>query len=276
MENMNYIGELRKMPVELDSNGKVYYTIQLFDSAQNEKTELPFNEYIGSTISINYQGNIYCTKCGRKTAKSFNQGFCYPCFRDAPEAAECIIRPELCRAHLGEGRDPEWEEKYHNQPHLVYLATNDVIKVGVTRMTQIPTRWIDQGAKSALILATTPNRYLAGVIEVALKDHFTDKTNWRKMLQNNIDEEINLNATKIALKDKLTDDIAQYITNESQPTEINYPVIEYPNKIKSINLEKTPNVSGKLMGIKGQYILLDNGRVMNIRKYAGYQVEITL
>lgn len=273
---MNYFGEFRKMPVTLDENGQVHYTVQLFDTESGEASKFSFNEHIGSTISIDYGGNIFCTKCGRKTNKSFGQGFCYPCFRNAPEAAECIIRPELCRAHLGEGRDPEWEEKHHNQPHLVYLAANDVIKVGVTRITQIPTRWIDQGAKSAIILAETPNRYLAGVLEIALKEKFTDKTNWRKMLQNNIDEEIDLVAAKIALKDTLTEDIAQYITDGDQPTHIHYPVLEYPKKIKSINLEKTPNVSGQLMGIKGQYILLDNDRVMNIRKYTGYQVEITL
>lgn len=174
---------------------------------------------------------------------------------------------------MGEGRDPEWEEKHHNKPHYVYLAATDKVKVGVTRDHQIPPRWIDQGASAAIRLAKTPNRYLAGVIEVALKDTFDDKTNWRSMLRNEIDESIDLEDTKRELEPLLPADIAEYITDEDEITQIEYPVIAFPKKIKTINLDRTPSIEGKLMGIKGQYLLLDNDRVINIRKYAGYQVN---
>lgn len=273
---MKLKGELRKMPVTLDGKSQVDYTLRLYDTASKNEQTLSFNQFIGKEVTFHYNGVILCKKCGKRTKTSFNQGFCYPCFKNAPEAAECIIRPELCRAHLGEGRDIEWEEKNHNQPHIVYLAATNVVKVGVTRASQIPIRWIDQGASAAIKLAETPNRYLAGVIEVALKSEFTDKTNWRKMLKNEIDDSIDLEETKWELEELLPDDIAQYITEEDELTPINYPVLEFPSKVKSINLEKQPLVSGKLLGIKGQYLLFDQDRVMNIRKHTSFQVEVDL
>ncbi|HLW30168.1 MAG TPA: DUF2797 domain-containing protein [Brumimicrobium sp.] len=270
---MTFKGELRKMLVDFNEKNVVQYQMKFFNTETQEEKLLPMNELIGQTVSFQFDGNIFCVKCGNKTKTSFNQGFCYPCFQNAPESAECIIRPELCRAHLGEGRDVEWEEKNHNQPHIVYLAASDVIKVGVTRGTQIPTRWIDQGANEAIKLAETPNRYLAGVIEVALKSEFTDKTNWRKMLRNDIDESIDLEETKWKLEELLPEDIAQYITEDDELTDINYPVLEFPTKIKSVNLDKKTSISGKLLGIKGQYFLLDGDRVMNIRRHTGYEIE---
>jgi len=266
-------GELRKMSVRLDDESKVHYQLIFFDTPSQEERRVSINEQIGKTIVFHFTGKIICKKCGKETKTSYNQGFCYTCFKDAPESAECIIRPELCRAHLGEGRDVEWEEKNHNQPHFVYLAATDVVKVGVTRSTQIPTRWIDQGASEAIKLAETPNRYLAGVIEVALKSEFTDKTNWRKMLRNEIDDSIDLEETKWQLEELLPSDIAQYISEEDDITSIEYPVLEYPSKITSLNFDKTPIIKGKLLGIKGQYFLLDNGRVINIRRHTGYQVS---
>ena len=273
---MKLKGELRKMPVALNAENKVEYSLRLYDTANKDEQTLSFNQFINKKLTFYYNGVILCKKCGKQTKTSFNQGFCYPCFKNAPEAAECIIRPELCRAHLGEGRDVEWEEKNHNQPHIVYLAATNVVKVGVTRSSQIPTRWIDQGASSAIKLAETPNRYLAGTIEVALKSEFTDKTNWRKMLKNEIDNSIDLEETKWKLEELLPDDIAQYITEDDELTSIYYPVLEYPTKVKSINLEKQPLFTGKLLGIKGQYLIFDENRVMNVRRHTSFQVEINL
>ena len=273
---MTYTGELRKMPAKINGDGIVEYGLRLFDTATQEEQLYSFNELIGKEISFKFEGNIFCINCGRKTKTSFAQGFCFPCFKNAPQNSECIIHPELCRAHLGEGRDPEWEEENHNKPHYVYLAATDKVKVGVTRDHQVPTRWIDQGASSAIKLAKTPNRYLAGMIEVALKDTFDDKTNWRNMLKNEIDEDIDLEQVKRDLEPLLPGDIAEYITDEDEITYINYPVIMYPKSLKTINLDKTPQFEGKLMGIKGQYLLMDENRVINIRKYAGYQVSLTV
>lgn len=237
--------------------------------------EIVMNDFIGKSISLKYEGVINCTKCGKRTKNSFGQGFCYPCFTSAPEAAECIIRPELCRAHLGEGRDVEWEEKYHNKPHVVYLAASDVVKVGVTRDTNIPSRWIDQGAMSAIRLAETPNRYEAGKLEVALKSMFTDKTNWRKMLKNEFDDSIDLEEVKWTLHDQLPSDLTEFFSEDDEIIDINYPVLEFPEKVKSLSFDKLDHIEGILKGIKGQYLLLDGDRVLNIRKHTGYEIEIS-
>lgn len=258
-------GNLRKMKVQLDD--KIQYHMDL-------SSEVDVNSFIGKEISLKWNGIINCQKCGKVTRKSFGEGFCYPCFSSAPEAAPCIIRPELCRAHLGEGRDPEWEEKYHNKPHIVYLAASSAVKVGITRLQQVPTRWIDQGASAAIILAETPNRYEAGRLEVALKDIFTDKTNWRKMLTNDVDNTIDLVEEKWALEEHLPSDILNLFSENDEVTELNFPVIAFPEKVKSLSFDKTPEIVGKLMGIKGQYLLFENGEVLNIRRHTGYYVEI--
>lgn len=233
------------------------------------------NDFIGQEITIEFSGNIYCKSCGKQTKKSFSQGFCYPCFRSAPEASPCIIRPELCEAHLNKGRDVEWEQTYHNQPHVVYLAAGSAIKVGVTQAANIPTRWIDQGASSAVIIARTPHRQIAGMIEVELKKSFTDKTHWQKMLRNEVLQEVDfeesfgtaLNSTPDELKDYLCLDNSRFIGR--------YPVLDYPVKVVSFCQEKSPSINGVLKGIKGQYLLFDANRVINIRKYQGYEVIIT-
>ncbi len=258
-------GNLRKMRTTLGD--PIQYHLSLSE-------ELCINDFVGKEITLTWSGRINCTNCGKVTKKSFGQGFCYPCFISSPNAAECILRPELCRAHLGEGRDPEWEEKHHNQPHVVYLAASSAVKVGVTRAEQVPTRWIDQGATAAIRLAEVPNRYEAGRIEVSLKEFFTDKTSWQRMLKNEIDESIDLEEEKWSLEDKLPQDITEYFSENDEIIELNYPVIEFPEKVKSIGFDKVPMIQGKLMGIKGQYLIFEGGLVLNIRKHTGYYVEI--
>lgn len=258
-------GNLRKMKTTLDD--PIQYHLSLSE-------ELYMNDFVGKEITLTWSGRINCTNCGKVTKKSFGQGFCYPCFISSPNAAECILRPELCRAHLGEGRDPEWEEKHHNQPHVVYLAASSAVKVGVTRAEQVPTRWIDQGATAAIRLAEVPNRYEAGRIEVSLKEFFTDKTSWQRMLKNEIDESIDLEEEKWSLEDQLPQDIIDYFSENDEIIELNYPVIEFPEKVKSVGFDKIPTIQGKLMGIKGQYLIFEGGLVLNIRKHTGYYVEI--
>jgi hypothetical protein len=177
---------------------------------------------------------------------------------------------------LGEGRDPDWEEKHHNVPHIVYLAATDAVKVGVTRATQVPTRWIDQGAAQAIILAETPNRYEAGMLEVALKDFFTDKTNWQRMLKNETDDTIDLVDEKWRLHDELPSDLTTHFSEEDDVLSLKYPVEMYPEKVKSIGLDKTPSFNAVLKGIRGQYLMFEGGMVMNIRKHTGYTVQLTV
>lgn len=260
------VGNLKKMRTSLED--VVQYSLD-FDQL------FVVNERIGNSIRIEWTGIINCVKCSKVTKSSFGEGFCYSCFTLAPEAADCILRPELCRAHLGEGRDIEWEEANHNQPHVVYLAQSSAVKIGITRETQVPTRWIDQGATAAIRLAEVPNRYTAGMIEVALKSIFTDKTNWQKMLRNEIDESIDLVETKWELEEQLPSDIMEYFSENDEVIEIPYPVDKYPEKVKSIGLDKFPVIEGILSGIKGQYLIFDDGRVFNVRKHAGYAVQIS-
>ncbi len=239
----------------------------------NDQT-ISINEALGKVLRLSYTGRNFCVLCNRQSAKLFGEGLCYPCFRDAPENAPCILKPELCRAHLGEGRNPEWEEKFHLKPHFVYLAQTSDVKVGVTRSTQIPTRWIDQGAKRAIVLCSVPYRQLAGAIEVFLKAYLTDKTNWSKMLTDQFDPRLDLVSWKLDLLAKLPEELIQYAEPANDVFEFNYPVLTYPSKVSSISLEKESLAEGVLQGIRGQYMIFENGRVLNIRRHSGMEAEI--
>lgn len=268
MSTRSYEGNLRKMSTMYAD--PVKYKLVLGEA------EIDMNNAVGKQLKLHFTGLINCIRCGRKTSKSFAQGFCFPCFRDAPENSECIIRPELCEAHLGKGRDPEWEEKNHNQPHVVYVAISSGIKVGVTRATQVPYRWIDQGAWKAIKLAETPNRYLAGIIEVELKKFASDKTAWQRMLKNELPSEVEVLETKRKLQELMDDKFNQYDSQDDDIYEINYPVLKYPDKVKSHNLDKNPTLAGKLQGVKGQYLIFEGGIVINIRKYGGYYINFEI
>ncbi len=261
---MEYTGNLQKMRTELAL--PVRYFLKFGEE------EICMNDYLGKHISMEFTNEIYCVKCGRIPKKSFAQGFCYPCFTTAPETEECVLKPELCRAHEGIARDMEYAQSHCLIDQFVYLALTSGIKVGVTRSTQIPTRWIDQGAIQAIKLAKTPNRFTAGQIEVALKEFMADKTNWRLMLTGTIAAERTLAEVKSEAIDNLDEEFESYIQWDDEITEINYPVLNYPQKVVSLNLDKTPEVGGILTGIKGQYLMFDERAVINIRKYSGYKV----
>ncbi|MFC2112122.1 DUF2797 domain-containing protein [Bacteroidota bacterium] len=232
------------------------------------------NPLLGTSLAFNFQDIIHCIRCGRVTKKSFAQGYCYPCFTTAPETSECILRPELCQAHEGVSRDMKWSEGHCLQDHIVYLALSSGLKVGVTRSSQVPTRWIDQGAWKAIRLARTPNRHLAGRIEVALKAHMSDRTNWRHMLTNTLAGGIDLIEEKGKAADLLQEELSQYLIQDNEVIEINYPVLQYPEKVKSLGFDKTKFIDGVLIGIKGQYLIFKDGSVLNIRKHSGYLVAM--
>lgn len=269
-------GNLRKMVVELAS--PVNYALPL------GKQLVPLNQYVGKTISLRFTGMIHCVSCGRKINKSFQQGYCFPCMRALPECDQCIVRPEKCHFHLGTCRDAAWGEKFCFQHHYVYLANSSGVKVGITRGTQIPIRWIDQGATQALPIFKVQDRYQSGLLEVALKAFVADRTDWRKMLKNLASPVDLLKERDLLLEQSLAqvNEVREKFGEESieflgdaEMTEISYPVNSYPEKITSLNFDKAPKISGVLQGIKGQYMIFDCG-VVNIRKFAGYHVELSV
>ena len=261
---MQYQGVLKKMKTEnLD---EIQYYLDM-------KTDfLNMNQLLNKEISISFI-KYECLNCHlEKTV--YRQGFCKSCFFDIPQAADWIMKPELSKAHLDiEERDLAYEKSVQLQPHIVYLANSSNIKVGVTRKGQVPTRWIDQGAHEAIEIVETPNRYLAGITEVALKDFVADKTNWRKMLKNDI-EEVSLIEWREKLKEFIPEEAKDYFIENNSETHLNFPVKKYPEKPKSLNLIKTSKYTGKLVGIKGQYLIFDDETVFNVRSNEGLVVSI--
>jgi len=264
---MKYKGLLSKMKSALKE--KVQYWLVL-----DKTLQVHLNPLLGSRVSIEWTGKINCISCGKMIPKSYGQGFCYNCLMASPEASPCIMRPELCEGHLGKGRNSEWETANHIQPHAVYMAQTSAIKVGVTRLTQIPTRWIDQGAWRAIVLAEVPYRQLAGLIEVELKQFISDRTDWRKMLSNQQDDE-DLKVLSQTMTSFLPPTLAPYATPDASIVELQYPVLKYPNEPKGISLEADKIAEGILTGIRGQYVILDGFRVMNMRKYSGYEITFS-
>ena len=264
---MTYEGVLTKMQTEY-SNPIQYYLVF-------ENSFLHLNQLLNKSMEITFLG-YQCLNCGKKK-KIFRQGFCYDCFMSSAAAGDWILKPELSTAHLDiEDRDLEYEKRVQLQPHIVYLALSSEVKVGVTRLTQVPTRWIDQGAVQAIPIVEVPNRYLAGITEVALKNHFADKTNWQKMLKNEY-LPVDLIKERASLKYLIPNEVQEYYHPEKDDLyDLHFPVLEYPKKVSSLNLDKLPNFSGKLTGIKGQYLIFEDGTVFNVRTFEGYVVKIDL
>tara|TARA_R110002124_G_scaffold57039_3_gene160221 strand:- start:1880 stop:2716 length:837 start_codon:yes stop_codon:yes gene_type:complete len=269
-------GAVRKMKTGLA--GPVAYTMVLGEH------EIPLNGYLGKQLQLEYQGVINCIHCGRKTAKSFNQGYCYPCFKRLAQCDTCIMSPEKCHYAAGTCREPEWGEQHCMIDHYVYLANTSGIKVGITRGSQVPTRWMDQGATQARPIFRVSSRLASGLVETTFKAHIADKTNWQAMLKGDA-EPVDLEAVRSRLMAECAVELdtlvkshgIQSITElpDEPDVHISYPVLEYPTKVKSLNLDKTPSIGGTLMGIKGQYLMFDTG-VINMRKYGGYNVSLQL
>ncbi len=244
--------------------------------------QVPMNPLVDENIQLIYAGEIRCQHCQRKTKKSYSGGFCFPCSQKLAQCDLCFMKPELCHFAQGTCREPEWGEQVCMQDHIVYLANSSGIKVGITRISQIPTRWVDQGATQALPVFRVSSRYHSGLVEVMFKQHVSDRTDWRKMLRGSADY-IDLAEQRDRLLTECADEIqllqhqvgesAITIFTDEKPLEITYPVSQYPQKISSLNFDKTPEITGKLLGIKGQYLILDIG-VLNIRKFNGYQITM--
>ncbi|GHD12198.1 hypothetical protein GCM10007052_12760 [Halioglobus japonicus] len=267
-------GAVRKMTTELSD--EVQYQLPLGDS------HLPMNALLGSALSLSYSGQINCIACDRKTNKSFSQGFCYPCFKRLAQCDTCIMSPEKCHYDAGTCREPQWGEANCMIDHFVYLSNTSGVKVGITRHSQVPTRWIDQGATQAQPIFRVSTRLQSGLVETMFKSHVADKTSWQAMLKGDA-EPVDLEQRRQALMSACGDELAalqerfglQAITplEGAEETRIRYPVLEHPTKVKSFNLDKAPLIEGTLQGIKGQYLIFDTG-VINMRKYAGYHLEV--
>ena len=268
-------GNGRKMITELAD--PVQYHLPLGDS------DLPMNSLLGQQVGLSFNGQINCIACNRKTNKSFNQGYCYPCFKRLAQCDTCIMSPEKCHYAAGTCREPEWGEANCMIDHFVYLANTSGLKVGITRHSQVPTRWMDQGATQAQPIFRVSTRLQSGLVETLFKNHVADKTSWQAMLKGDA-QPMDLEAERQRLVSECASEVdalrdshgLDAITElEAAPeTRISYPVLEYPTKVKSFNLDKQPELEGTLMGIKGQYLIFDTG-VINMRKYAGYYLTAT-
>jgi len=263
---MHFQGVIKKMISEFDT--PVRYFLDFDDDI------LCMNQILDKKISIECIG-YECLSCS-SDAEIYRQGFCKKCFFETPEAADWIIKPELSKAHLNiEERDLEYEKKIQLQPHIVYLANTGNIKVGVTRKAQNPYRWIDQGAHQAIEILEVPNRYLAGVAEIAIKKYISDKTNWRKMLINAHSTE-NIINYKNQAKNFIPNHLAHYFIEKDKVVDINFPILESPSKPESMKLKKGNDVKGILKGIKGQYLIFEENKVLNVRSHEGFLIKISL
>lgn len=231
-------------------------------------------QVVGKELSLTYSGKILCVNCGKKIKKSYSQGFCFPCTIKLPETDLCILKPETCHFEKGTCRDSAWGEEHCFKPHVIYLANSSGLKVGITRATQVPTRWMDQGASSALPVMEVRNRFVSGQVEMLFKKHISDKTDWRKMLKGP-PEALDLIHWKQKLLVELAQELAPFdFTLLDAPVwDFNYPINQYPEKINSFNLDKVIEIKAKLLGIKGQYLIFETG-VLNIRSHTGYEVTI--
>jgi len=193
----------------------------------------------------------------------------------------CMMKPETCHFAAGTCREPDWALDVCFQPHIVYLANSSAPKVGITRQSQVPTRWLDQGATQALPIMQVNSRRLSGLVEVLFAQEIADKTDWRALLKSEATP-IDLTEIRDRLLEKYQSELDVLLTDQSNELlllpdarirEFAYPVAHYPAKVTAHNFDKKPEVHGRLNGIKGQYLLLDTG-VLNLRKFGGYELKV--
>lgn len=265
-----YKGLLRKMFTKHDAQtGDVSYALNLNNEAVLDMTAL-----VGQEIRLSYGGEKNCVSCGAVIrGKTFSGGYCYPCFSSLPETDLCIMSPDKCHFHKGTCRDSAWGKKHCFTEHVLYLARSSNIKVGITRATQVPTRWMDQGAVEAIVLGRFPDRKQVGDAEKAISAELSDKTSWQKMLKNDYTKDP-FDIYKMTARMMLSPEQQKYLTNEDTLYKFKYPVIEYPKKVKSVKFDKTPFFQKKLMGIKGQYLIFEDGDVINLRSHGGYNITL--
>lgn len=268
-------GSLSKMAVSLAAP-VVQYSFRLGD------TLVPVNPLIGKPLRLHYLGAIHCSHCGKRTKSSYSQGYCYPCMTKLAQCDMCIMAPERCHYDAGTCRDPSWGEQFCMTDHVVYLANSSGIKVGITRATQLPTRWLDQGAGQALPILRVATRQQSGLVEDLLRSQVPDRTNWRALLKGDA-ALLDLPALRDQVLEACAEGLGQLQARfglqaiqpltDAEVVHMTYPVQAYPTKVVSFNLDKTPIVEGTLLGIKGQYLIFDTG-VINIRKYTAYQLAV--
>ena len=268
---------LRKMRTALSNSGKAQYTLPIYNNLEFIG-DLQLNDWIGKEIRLNATGDIHCILHGEKINKTFGEGLCWKGFQDSANASPCIIHPELCRAHEGVALrgDMEWETNNHLIPHVVYLSFTSGVKVGVTSQRNLFSRWIDQGARKGLVFARVPYRQLAGEFEVMLKEHVADKSNWKGMLQPIFSEDNDLLEVKERLLYEIPEAYQDFIDDEDKVWDIQFPCEERPVNPKTWKLATDNAYEGKLKGIVGQYLILENQQVFNIRSHAGHEIELNL
>ncbi|SFX18594.1 Protein of unknown function [Thermoactinomyces sp. DSM 45891] len=233
--------------------------------------EITLNNYLGTEITISFTGEIRCIHCDKRIKKTYGNGYCYPCFASLPQTDLCFVRPDRCHFHEGTCRDPEFGLAYCMTPHFVYLAISSGVKVGITRAGNETRRWIDQGAVSAVPIACAPTRKDAGEIEALLSNHLPDKTNWRRMLTSQ-GSDVDLTIVREEALGYIPELYHPFLLSDEEIRHFHYPQVEIPEKVKSINLLKQSDVTGNLLGVKGQYIILDQG-VLQVRNHSGYYVS---
>ncbi|REC95910.1 uncharacterized protein DUF2797 [Kushneria indalinina DSM 14324] len=266
------------MAITADASGSAHYHLRLGEHSE------PLNAWLGHDIALEFTGSIVCVNCQRPTRKSFGQGHCYGCFRRLARCDTCMMAPERCHYFQGTCREPEWGERHCFAPHVVYLSNASGAKVGITKPSQMPTRWLDQGAVQALPILSVASRRQSGLVEALFRSEISDRTHWQRMLKGEV-ADIDLPALRDDLMERLAPGLASLRAQfgedaihphaEQRLARFDYPVLTWPERVKAFNLDRVPRVEGRLMGLKGQYLILDSG-VLNLRKYTGYQVSVTL
>lgn len=255
-----------------------YFKVVNYKSSRgNDYTEekISLNEFVGKKIKLEFSGEIRCVDCGSVTKKTFGGGSCYNCFQSLASNDMCIMRPSQCHFHLNTCREPEWGKDNCFKPHIVYLANTTGLKVGITKENPYSKRWVDQGARQGLPIFRVQSRKDSGILEDELSKFVSDKASWQQLISSD-SQSVDLIEESKKLFSQIDISKKGFEPEILSPevTEIVYPVLSYPSKKVSLKPDPNKPLESILIGIKGQYLLFEEGG-MNIRSLEGYSVRLS-
>jgi len=247
----------------------------------NSNATLNCDGLVGESLRVTLHEEHVCANCGEKLSES-KYSVCYDC-KQRPPFTQCIKTPGTDCTNA-DCPFPDYKRDACDHTYVVYLVTKGDVKVGISRSDRRLQRWAEQGASHAIVVAETPNRKSAGLIEEALSDRFETQSSssWYEPRTSPVEDLVE--ATRTA-PEYIPDDSRLYACltlNDLDETVIADRVVSIPHRATGVDhahgvtrpeLAVGDSGEGTILGVRGS-VILTNSFALNLKKRQGYCATI--